>query len=76
MRCIILIGTLQSIYCLQNAQQRANVLKIVLSVERIASDVDYEVIAENLVGFSGSDIREMCRHASVARVHEAIEKGE
>jgi len=64
-----------SFYLLQDASQREQILKIVLSVEHVAPDVDYKAVAEGLINFSGSDIREMCRHASVSRVHEAIKSG-
>nr|XP_002129659.1 ATPase family AAA domain-containing protein 1-like [Ciona intestinalis] len=56
-------------------KQRANILSIVLEVEDVSDDVDLELLSESLNGFSGSDIREMCRHASVARVHEHIQSG-
>ncbi|CAK8675877.1 outer mitochondrial transmembrane helix translocase-like [Clavelina lepadiformis] len=57
-----------------DSQQRVNILAIVLGVEQLKDDVDLTELAESLSGFSGSDIREMCRHASVARVHEFIKE--
>lgn len=56
--------------------QRARILQIVLDGENLGNDVNLDELSENLRGFSGSDIREMCRHASVARVHEHIKMEE
>ena len=57
---------------LPNAVQRQRILNLVLQVENLGTDVDLEELADSLHGFSGSDLQEMCRHASVARVHEHI----
>ena len=57
---------------LPNATQRQRILNLVLQVENLGDDVDLEQLADSLNGFSGSDLQEMCRHASVARVHEHI----
>uniref|UniRef100_H2Y7W2 Outer mitochondrial transmembrane helix translocase n=1 Tax=Ciona savignyi TaxID=51511 RepID=H2Y7W2_CIOSA len=58
-----------------DAKQRENILSIVLEVEELGGDVELATLSESLHGFSGSDIREMCRHASVARVHEHLRSG-
>lgn len=57
---------------LPNAHQRCKILELVLNVEKVAEDVNLQLLANDLTQFSGSDIDEMCRHASVARVHEHI----
>lgn len=57
---------------LPNALQRQRILDLVLQVETLGEDVDLVKLANSLQGFSGSDLQEMCRHASVARVHEHI----
>nr|CAB3224003.1 ATPase family AAA domain-containing protein 1-like [Phallusia mammillata] len=55
-----------------DVQQRAKILEIVLAAERLDPTVNLSELAITLNGFSGSDIGEMCRHASVARVHEHL----
>lgn len=57
-----------------DASQRVKILEIVLHGENLDADVNLAELSENLSGFSGSDIREMCRHASVSRVHEHIKQ--
>lgn len=61
---------------LPNAQQRERILSLVLDGENLALDVALQELSEQLHGFSGSDISEMCRYASVARVHEHIRRYE
>ena len=39
-------------------------------MERVHEDVDFSRLAKLTVGFSGSDIREACRTASVYRIRE------
>jgi len=59
---------------LPNALQRQKILDLVLQVEKLDNTVDLGKLAADLPGLSGSDIDEMCRHASVARVHEHIKE--
>ena len=57
---------------LPNANQRMKILELILSVETLDNDVDLNKLATGLNNFSGSDIDELCRYASVSRVHEHI----
>lgn len=53
-----------------NDEQRLKILRLILGVERVTEDVDLNRLAKLSNGFSGSDLREMCRNASVYRVRE------
>ncbi|XP_017842546.1 ATPase family AAA domain-containing protein 1-B [Drosophila busckii] len=50
--------------------QRNSILKLILETEEIDSSVDYNRLAKLTNGFSGSDLREMCRNASVYRMRQ------
>ncbi|KAM8716540.1 hypothetical protein ACLKA7_003421 [Drosophila subpalustris] len=50
--------------------QRGQILKLILATEEIDSNVDYNRLAKLTNGFSGSDLREMCRNASVYRMRQ------
>ncbi|XP_063244324.1 outer mitochondrial transmembrane helix translocase isoform X2 [Bacillus rossius redtenbacheri] len=52
-----------------NQQQREKILQLVLAGEPTA-DVDLQEVARLAENFSGSDLRELCRMASVYRVRE------
>lgn len=50
--------------------QRKQILELILEHEPVSDDVKIENIARNTDGFSGSDLRELCRNASVYRVRD------
>lgn len=50
---------------LPNVEQRLQILKLILSAETLEETIDFQYIAQQTVGFSGADLMEMCRHASV-----------
>lgn len=50
---------------LPNAEQRHKILKLILSNETLDETIDFQYIAQQTVGFSGADLMELCRHASV-----------
>jgi len=54
---------------LPSAEQRKAILTTVLRMEHVAEDVDIWRLAKLTEGFSGSDIRELCRSAAVGRVY-------
>ena len=54
---------------LPNAEQRKAILTTVLKMENVDEDVDSWRLAKLTEGFSGSDIRELCRAAAVGRVY-------
>lgn len=59
---------------LPNEEQRLKIVRLVLMSETISDDVDLNRIAKLTNGFSGSDIRELCRNASVYRIRNFMKK--
>lgn len=57
---------------LPNTIQRRQILTLILANEPISNDVDVLKISQSTEGFSGSDLRELCRNASVYRVRDFI----
>nr|CAH7759163.1 unnamed protein product [Callosobruchus chinensis] len=55
-----------------NAAQRRQIIRLILENEPISEDVDIEALARSTEGFSGSDLRELCRTASVYRVRDYL----
>ncbi|KAE8739356.1 hypothetical protein FOCC_FOCC015127 [Frankliniella occidentalis] len=53
-----------------NAVQRQQILETILKTEPVANDVNLRRLAEISDGFSGSDLRELCRSASVYRLKD------
>lgn len=53
-----------------NAHQRYEILGLILENEPIEDNFDRKKIARITDGFSGSDLRELCRNASVYRVRD------
>ncbi|EDV32303.1 uncharacterized protein Dana_GF14117 [Drosophila ananassae] len=58
---------------LPSEKQRGDILKLILQSEEISQDVDLNRLSKLTNGFSGSDLREMCRNASVFRMRQLIE---
>lgn len=48
------------------------VLKLILDHEPIAENVDIAKLAKVTEGFSGSDLQELCRNASIYRVRDYL----
>lgn len=59
---------------LPTTAQRAAVLRVLLRNERVAPDLDIDLLAKVTVGKSGSDLREMCRSASMVLVRELVSR--
>ena len=55
---------------LPDERQRNSIFRRILGMERVHEDVDFSRLAKLTEGFSGSDIREACRTASVYRMRE------
>lgn len=55
---------------LPDLDTRIDILNVTLSSNRLAADVNISSIAEDLDGYSGSDIKEVCREAVVRVSHE------
>lgn len=53
-----------------NTAQRKQILSLILENEPVSDDVEVERVAKCTDGFSGSDLRELCRNASVYRVRD------
>merc|ERR1719506_928114 len=49
---------------------RKEILEVTMRENRVAPDVNYTKIAEKLEGYTGSDIKEVCREAGVRISHE------
>lgn len=54
-------------------EQRRAILRTVLKLENVSETVDTIRLAKLTEGFSGSDLREMCRTAAVYRVEDYME---
>ncbi|CAG9763360.1 unnamed protein product [Ceutorhynchus assimilis] len=55
-----------------NAAQRMSILSLILANEPTSDDLDIEAVAKSTDGFSGSDLRELCRNAAVYRVRDFV----
>ncbi|KAG5899752.1 hypothetical protein JTB14_006090 [Gonioctena quinquepunctata] len=55
-----------------NLAQRREIMRLILENEPISEDVNYDQLATCTNGFSGSDLRELCRNASVYRVRDYL----
>lgn len=56
----------------QNEEQRLKVLQLILKNEPIADNVEIATIAKHTEGFSGSDLQELCRNASIYRIRDYL----
>lgn len=61
---------------LPNAEQRRKILQLVLNTECIADDVDLNRLSKLTNNFSGSDLRELCRNASIYRLREFVRRND
>ena len=58
---------------LPDATTRCDILTVSLANNRISANVSLPKLAESLEGYSGSDIKEVCREAVVRVSHERAE---
>lgn len=61
---------------LPNVDQRLQILRLILESEIVHESVDFNRLAKLSNGFSGSDLREMCRNASVLRMRQFMRSNE
>lgn len=61
---------------LPNKEQRSEILRLILGNENVTDDVDLVRLADKTNGFSGSDLRELCRNASVYRLREFMKQND
>lgn len=55
-------------------EQRLQILQLILKNEPISKAVDIPILAKSTEGFSGSDLKELCRNASVYRMRDFMRK--
>jgi len=60
------------IYQFQNEQQRLKVLQLILKNEPTADNVELATLTKHTEGFSGSDLQELCRNASIYRIRDYL----
>uniref|UniRef100_A0A3Q2G786 ATPase family AAA domain containing 1a n=1 Tax=Cyprinodon variegatus TaxID=28743 RepID=A0A3Q2G786_CYPVA len=54
--------------------QREDILRLVLAGENLSNAINLKEIAEKTEGYSGSDLRELCRDAAMYRVRDYVRK--
>ncbi|XP_026178161.1 outer mitochondrial transmembrane helix translocase [Mastacembelus armatus] len=59
---------------LPNTKQRQDILRLILAGENLSNAINLKEIAEKTEGYSGSDLRELCRDAAMYRVRDYIRK--
>ncbi|KAF7199716.1 outer mitochondrial transmembrane helix translocase [Nothobranchius furzeri] len=59
---------------LPNTKQREEILRLILAGENLSNAINLKEIAEKTEGYSGSDLRELCRDAAMYRVREYVRK--
>ncbi|XP_014883049.1 outer mitochondrial transmembrane helix translocase [Poecilia latipinna] len=59
---------------LPNAKQREDILRLILAGENLSNAINLREIAEKTDGYSGSDLRELCRDAAMYRVRDFVRK--
>ncbi|XP_076853986.1 outer mitochondrial transmembrane helix translocase [Brachyhypopomus gauderio] len=59
---------------LPNAVQRQEILRLILSGENLSKAVSLRELALQTDGFSGSDLRELCRDAALYRVRDYVRR--
>ncbi|XP_064458512.1 outer mitochondrial transmembrane helix translocase-like [Ornithodoros turicata] len=57
---------------LPNQLQRSGIIKLILENEMVSEDVDARKLGRMTEGFSGSDLRELCRNAALYRVRDLL----
>ncbi|KAJ3607305.1 hypothetical protein NHX12_025615 [Muraenolepis orangiensis] len=59
---------------LPKKRERQEILKLILAGENLSNAINLKEIAEKTDGFSGSDLRELCRDAAMYRVRDYVRK--
>jgi len=57
---------------LPSVQQRLNILKLTLKGSKVAPDFNYEELSQLTDGYSGSDLKELCRTVAMIPIQEFI----
>ncbi|XP_068460521.1 outer mitochondrial transmembrane helix translocase isoform X1 [Clinocottus analis] len=59
---------------LPNTRQRQDILRLILEGENLSNAINLKEMAEKTDGYSGSDLRELCRDAAMYRVRDYVRK--
>ncbi|XP_034398131.1 ATPase family AAA domain-containing protein 1-A [Cyclopterus lumpus] len=59
---------------LPKSRQRQDILRLILTGESLSNAINLKEIAEKTDGYSGSDLRELCRDAAMYRVRDYVRK--
>ncbi|XP_022614736.1 ATPase family AAA domain-containing protein 1-A-like [Seriola lalandi dorsalis] len=59
---------------LPSIRQRQDILRLILAGENLSNAINLKEIAEKTDGYSGSDLRELCRDAAMYRVRDYVRK--
>ncbi|XP_053125949.1 outer mitochondrial transmembrane helix translocase-like isoform X3 [Hemicordylus capensis] len=59
---------------LPTQRQRQDILRLILAGENMSNAVNLKELAEKTGGYSGSDLRELCRDAATYRVRDYVRK--
>ncbi|XP_075960754.1 outer mitochondrial transmembrane helix translocase [Anarhichas minor] len=59
---------------LPNTRQRQDILRLILAGENLSNAINLKEIAEKTEGYSGSDLRELCRDAAMYRFRDYVRK--
>ncbi|CAG5920301.1 outer mitochondrial transmembrane helix translocase isoform 1-T1 [Menidia menidia] len=59
---------------LPNTRERQDILKLILMGENLSNAINLREIAERTDGYSGSDLRELCRDAAMYRVRDYVRR--
>ncbi|XP_056313440.1 outer mitochondrial transmembrane helix translocase [Danio aesculapii] len=59
---------------LPNAVQREEILRLILAGENLSNAINLKEIASQSEGYSGSDLKELCRDAAMYRVRDYVRK--
>lgn len=61
---------------LPSVDSRRDILRVLLRHERVASDFDYDSVARATEGYSGSDLKDLCRAAAMRSLKEFVRREE
>ncbi|KAM8887222.1 outer mitochondrial transmembrane helix translocase isoform 2-T3 [Spinachia spinachia] len=59
---------------LPTTSQRQDIVRLILAGENLSKAINLKEIAEKTQGYSGSDLRELCRDAAMYRVRDYVRK--
>lgn len=59
---------------LPNTRQRHEILRLILAGENLSNAINLKEIADKTEGYSGSDLKELCRDAAIYRVRDYVRK--